>query len=72
MRRTLRLFDSTGTVDKKAYNCASRKNTSITDQLHLATHFESMMSLVSNQSRLMFGLIISQSQFSAVSISIAS
>ena len=35
MRRTLRLFDSTGTVDKKAYSCGSRKKMSITDQLHL-------------------------------------
>ena len=35
MRRTLRLFDSTGTVDKKAYSCGSRKEMSITDQLHL-------------------------------------
>ena len=35
VRRTLRLFDSTGTVDKKAYSCGSRKKMSITDQLHL-------------------------------------
>ena len=35
MRRTLRLFDSTGTVVKKAYSCAPRKKMTITDQLHL-------------------------------------
>lgn len=35
VRRTLRLFDSTGTVDKKAYSCTSRKKMSTTDQLHL-------------------------------------
>ena len=35
VRRTLRLFDNTSTVDKKAYNSASRKKMSITDQLHL-------------------------------------
>ena len=35
MRRTLRLFDSTGTVDKKAYSCPSRKKMSTTDELHL-------------------------------------
>ena len=34
VRRTLRLFDNTGMVDKKAYNSASRKM-SITDQLYL-------------------------------------
>ena len=34
MRRTLRLFDSTGTVNKKAYSCPSRKM-STTDELHL-------------------------------------
>ena len=35
VRRTLRLFDSTGTVDKKAYSCALRKKMTITGQLHL-------------------------------------
>lgn len=35
VRRTLRRFDSQGTVEKKAYSCASRKKMSANDQLHL-------------------------------------
>ena len=35
MQRTLRLFNSIGTVDKKAYSCQSRRKISITDELHL-------------------------------------
>ena len=34
VRRTLRLFDSTGTMGKKAYSCPSRKMYT-TDELHL-------------------------------------